>query len=134
MKVEVQIGSIEVKNTIEIPERISLSGLAVNMRHKNEGVERVDNAIKSRHKITANFLRNNNKIGEMECNLIVVISDLPNIGDTYNTWKEGYEKLDIRFRRAIENAISFTVMPAISVLLDKMRLPPVIPPIAFSVR
>ncbi len=134
MKVEVQIRGIKMENSIEIPDRISLSGLAVKIKHKSESVEFLDNALKSRHKITANFLRNNSKIGEMECDLVVVIRDIANLEETYKRWKEGYEKLDLGFRRAIENAISFTVLPAISVLLDKMRLPPVIPPLAFSVK
>ncbi len=134
MKVEVQIRDIKIENTVEIPERLSLSRLSVNIKHENEGVERSDNQLKSKHKIVANFIKDNNKIGEMECNLIVVVSDLPNIEEIYETWKQGYRNLDLRFRRAIENAISFTVMPAISVLLDKMRLPPVVPPLVFSIK
>ncbi len=143
MRVEIQAKKIEINSHEEIPDVVKgRRNILLEVNHSASSPDFYDyTTLKSRHRISIIYYEEDAKrkreIGSADCHLVVLLIDdnkekLQSIFDVWNT--RGYNEVPLDVRVAIENTISFMILPALGVVAEKVRLPPPMPPVSFSPR
>ncbi len=142
VRIEIQLKKLEVSTSAEIPDIKPVRNIRIDLNHSCQPPELYsENSIRSRHKISIGYYEEEagrrREIGAIECSILVLFSDesADKIHQIYDIWNsQGYNNLPLDVRVALENNISLGVLPAVSVVAEKARLPPPVPPVALSSR
>ncbi len=142
MRVEIQLKKLEVSTGYEIPDLKQVRNIRIDINHSCQQPELYSpTSLRSRHRISIAYYEEEgerrNEIGSVECSVVAYITDESpeRIHQMYDIWStQGYNSLPLDVRVAVENTISLGMLPAVSVAAEKARLPPPVPPIAFSPR
>lgn len=142
MRIEIQLRKLEVSTGYEIPDLKPVRNIRIDINHSCQQPELYSaSSIRSRHRISIGYFEEEGvrrtEIGAIECSIVVYITgdSSEGIHQIYDVWSaQGYNSLPLDVRVAVENTISLGILPAISVAAEKARLPPPVPPVAFSPR
>ncbi len=142
MRIEIQLRKMEISSQDEVPDVKTKRNVMVELNHSSPPPELYNSStIKSRHRISITYYEEEGgrkrEIGSADCHIVALLSDesVERIQKVYDIWAtRGYNEVPLDVRVALENAISFGILPAISVAAEKARLPPPIPPVSLSPR
>ncbi len=143
MRIEILVKKLEISTSIEIPDiRTTMRDIRIDINHTTQPPELYNlNSIRSRHRISIGYYEEEGgrrkEIGTIDCSIMVLVSheSTDEIQKIFDIWSyQEYNMLPLDVRVAIETNISLAVLPVIGIIAEKARLPPPIPPFAFSPR
>jgi hypothetical protein len=109
--------------------------ILINVSHASLPPELVGETIVGTHNVVISFKDVNTKeeIGVCESTIqSVVMSD--NANEIYELWTRNYNDLPEDLRAEIELKMTWVLLPSVSIVLEKMGLPPAVPPLVLSPR
>lgn len=124
-------------NFLELAEeRYKRREIQLNISHASLPPELVGEVIViGTHNVVISFkdINTREEIGVCESTIqSIVMSD--NANEIYELWKKSYNDLPEDLRIEIESKITWALLPSVSIVLEKMGLPPAVPPLVLSPR
>ncbi len=109
--------------------------VVVDANHVSFPPEFDNGAIIGKHNLIISIKDRNTKedIGTCEATILSIVMG-ENTNEIYEAWKENYNNLPGKLRDEIEAKITWALIPPVSILFEKMGLPPVVPPLILSPR
>ena len=122
-------------NFLELAKHDIKKVVEVSITHAPLPPELADGAIVGTHNVVISFrdLETREELGVCDSTVQTIVAG-EGVEELYKAWSKGYNNLPEDLRAEIETRISWVLLPSASVILEKMGLPPAVPPLILSPR